>query len=336
MLNEISAYLKKFIHNFKEDDLLIYNNKLIGIDKNKFGVIPNLITTAQNNKTLAFVDGGQAEIISSGNFCLSFIKAGVFVFCNNKKINQHQCQFYLLTTAKYVTGGATNGLFYESKIFGDDSIKGLIDENDLFISSTDESIKMGIERAPISHVANMARRFAELSLASQIEADFIVLDGTLEQTYTNEEKYLDKLTNLTKLTKKICSVAKSSALFTVSGNSPVVLLNKLGAKFGFKGRWYYFAEENKHNTYFVKLHEKAKHVFRFMGDENALSLLMENSQDALFLGYPYGLVAVDKFIRVSKEEMNSLQMKLLLRAENKDITEYLSTTNAHEILDNLG
>lgn len=339
MLNEISVYLKKFIHNFKEGDLLIYNNKLIGIDKNRFGVIPNLITPAQNTKTIAFVDGGQAEIISSGNFCLSFIKVGAFVFYNNKKINQHQGQFYLLTTAKYVTSGATNGLFYESKIFGDDLIKGLIDENDLFISSTDNSIKLGIERAPISHVANIARRFAELSLASQIEADFIVLDGTLEQTYTNEEKYLDKLTNLTnltKLTKKICSVAKSSALFTVSGNSSVVLLNKLGAKFGFKGCWYYFAEENKHNTYFVKLHEKAKHVFRFMGDENALSLLMENSQDALFLGYPYGLVAVDKFIRVSKEEMKSLQMKLLLRAENEDIAEYLSTTNAHEILDNLG
>lgn len=336
MLNEISAHLKKFICNFKEDDLLIYNNKLINIDKNKFGVIPNLITTAQNDKTIAFVDGGQAEIISSGNFCLSFIKVGAFVFCNNTKINQHQYQFYLLTTAKYVASGATNDLFYESKIFGDDSIKELIDENDLFISSTDESIKIGIERAPIGRVANMARRFTELSLASQIKADFIVLDGTLEQTYTNEEKYLTKLVAVNDGGNKICSLAKSSSLFTACGNSPALLLNKLSTKFGFKGCWYYFVDENKPNTYFVKLHEKSKHVFRFMGDENALSLLMENSQDALFLGYPYGLVAVDKFIRVSKEEMKSLQMKLLLRAENKDLAEYLSTTNAHEILDNLG
>lgn len=341
MLKEISSYLRTHIQNFTEEDSLLFNNQLIKVNQEKFNAIQPLQST-ETNKTIAFVDGGQAEIISSGNFCLSFIKVGAFVFCNNKKIDQHQYQFYLLTTAKYVNdnnnsnNNTTNDLFYESKIFGDDSIKELINEKDLFISSTDESIKLGIERAPISRVANIARRFVELSLASKIEADFVVLDGTLEQTYTNEEKYLTKLVAVNSCGNKICSLAKSSSLFTVSGNSSVVLLNKLGAKFGFNKCWSYFVEENKPATFFVKLHEKAKHVFRFMGDETALSLLVENSQDALFLGYPYGLVAVDKFIRVSKEEMKSLQMKLLLRAENKDIAEYLSTTNAHEILDNLG
>ncbi len=331
MLNEISQHLKKIIHEFKEEDLLIFNNNLININKNNFEVIPSPTLAIQNTQTIAFVDGGQAEILSSGNFCLSFIKVGAVVFRNNQKITQPQHQFYLLTTAKYVgegvtnyaSSGAANGLFYESKIFGDK----LIDETDLFISSTDDSIKIGIERAPISRVADMARRFAELSLASQIKADFVILDGTLEQAYKNEEKYLTPLAET--LTGKVCSLAKSSALFTASGNSPIVLLNKLG----FKGCWHYFIDDK---AYFVKLHEKAKHIFRFMGDKEVLPLLVENSRDALFLGYPYGLIAVDKFIRVSREEMNSLQMKLLLRAENKDIAEYLSTTNAHKILDNLG
>jgi hypothetical protein len=63
---------------------------------------------------------------------------------------------------------------------------------------------------------------------------------------------------------------------------------------------------------------------------------MHNSSDALFLGYPYGLIAVDKLARVSNEEKRSMTMNILLRAENKDILEYLSTTNAHDILDRLG
>ena len=63
---------------------------------------------------------------------------------------------------------------------------------------------------------------------------------------------------------------------------------------------------------------------------------MENSQDALFLGYPYGLIVADKFARVSHEEKKSLKMNFLLKADNREIAEYLSTTDAHDILDNLG
>ena len=64
---------------------------------------------------------------------------------------------------------------------------------DLEISSNDNSIKIGSERAPISKVTNMARRFAELSLAATVSADYIVIDGTLEATFKNEEKYLTNL-----------------------------------------------------------------------------------------------------------------------------------------------
>jgi len=311
MLTKISAHLKEKIATFSDEDKIIFNNNLIEINKTNFQEIKE----EQPNKTIAFIDGGQAEIISTGNFCLSFIRVAALISQNNKKIDSIKKEFYLLTTAKY----QDNDLVYESKMFGDQLIK----EEDILISSNDNSIKTGTERAPISKVVNMARRFAELSLAATINSDFIVLDGTLEPTFKDEEKYLMKLNN------NISALAKSSSLFTISGNSPVILLNKIGLC----ACWNYFLDDK---TYFVKLNENSKHVFRFEGNKEVLPFLITNCNDALFLGYPYGLIAVDKLARVSNAEKNSLKMNFLLRRENKEIVEYLHNSDAHSILDNLG
>jgi hypothetical protein len=308
MIIEISKEIKEMLSKFSEEDNIIFNNKIIKINKDNFQEITETIEP----KTLTFIDGGQAEIISTGNFCLSFIRIAAVFFQDNKKIKQIKKEFFLFTKAKYLN----EDLYYESKIYGDQ----LVNEKDLLISSNDNSIKTGSERAPISKITNMARRFAELSLAKSLEADFIVLDGTLEPTFKNEEKYLSE---------KLSALAKSSSLFTTSGNSPVILLNKIGLE----QCWSYFLE-NK--TYFVKLNQKAKHVFRFEGNKEVLAYLISNSNDALFLGYPYGLIFVDKIARISNAEKNSLKMNFLLRRDNQELIEYLSTSNAHDILDNLG
>ncbi len=314
MLDKISTYLKARIQQFPSSDKIIFNNKFLEINKNNF----ESIHPPSSPKSIAFIDGGQAEILSAGNFCLSFIRVGAQVYSKNKKIKDCKLEFYLLTTAKY----ENNDLVYEAKTFPLSGEK-LINEQDLIIPSTDATIKTGLERASITQVTNIARRFAELSLCCKVDAGFIVLDGILEPSFRNEEKYLAQLP------ANVCALAKSSSLFTAYGNSPVVLLNKLGPE----RCWSYFVEGN---TYFVKLHPKAKHIFRFTGDRNALPFLMENSTDALFLGYPYGLIAVDKFSRISNEEKKNLRMNILLKAENKEIVDYLSATNAHDILDNLG
>lgn len=310
MLEQISQEIKNLLINFSEQDQIIFNNKLIRINKNNFQTInPNA-----PEKTIAFIDGGQAEIISTGNFCLSFIRVFGILFKNNKKIKNHQKEFYLFTKAKY----ENDDLFYESKIFGDQ----LIDEQDLLISSNHQTIKTGLERAPISRITNIARRFAELSLAQEIKADFLLLDGTLEPTFQNEDKYLARLG------PQVSALAKTSSLFTTSGNSPVILLNQLSPP----GCWSYLLE-NK--TYFVKLHQKAKHVFRFEGNLEILPHLLPNSQDSLFLGYPYGLILADKFARISNTEKNSLKTRFLLNKNNQEILNYLTTTNAHDILDSI-
>src|SRR3989338_3947890 len=309
MLPEISNYLKQKINYFSNEERIIFNGKEYPIQQGNFKSIP----LSMQQATIAFIDGGQAEIISAGNFSCSFIRVVALIMKDNKNVKQIQKEFFLVTTATY----QNSDIFYESKVFGDK----IIDEQQLFISSNVPSIKVGKERAPIFKLATIARRFAELALSSQIEADYVLLDGTLEPSFRNEEKYLP-------IQQNICSLAKSSSLFTTSGNSPVVLLNKIHP-----GVWSYHLD---HSTFFVKLHQQAKHVFRFEGDEQFLPFLVHNSSDAPFLGYPYGLVLADKLARVSNAEKNSLKMRFLLHNDNKDLLPYLSTSNAHDKLDSLG
>lgn len=309
MLNEISSEIKKLIHSFSDQDEVVFNNKKIRIDKLNFRPLELL-----GKEKIAFVDGGQAEIISAGNFCLSFIRVFAQVFKGDKKLDHCKKELYLLTNAKIVE----DKLYYESRIFGD----RLISEEDLLIDSNHETIRDGKERAPISKIACMARRFAELELSRQIEADHVVLDGTLQPTFKGEE------IKLKDLPKKVCALAKTSNLFTVLGNSPSVLLDKISPF----PVWRYLIEGN---TCFVKMHPRSKYVFRFEGDADVLSPLADNSKDSLFLGYPYGLIYADKMARVSNEEKASLKSRLLLKAENKDIIRYLSSTNAHDILDSM-
>ncbi len=312
MLSKIAQEIKLTLNNYSKDDQIIFQNRIIPIKLENFKTIQNSVVS----KKIAFVDGGQAEIISTGNFCLSFVRIFAQIFEKNKKLDSYKNEFYLFTKAKWFK----NDLFYESKIFP--LGEKIIDEEDLLISSNDSSLRTGIERAPIGKITNMARRFAELSLASKLEVDYIILDGTLQATFLNEERYLSKLKN------NVSGLAKTSSLFTTSGNNPTVLLSSIAPD----GCWNYFLEGN---TYFLKLNLRSKHVFRFEGNKEVLSYLMENSNDALFLGYPYGLIFVDKMARVSNMEKKQLSLSFLLRNDNKELMSYLSSTNAHQILDNL-
>ncbi len=321
MISIISEQLRQKLKVFFLADDIIFNNKVIPISQENFSEVrSDAIMVA--GKRIAFVDGGQAEILAGGNLCLSFIRIFAQVMQEGRKVDLRLEEFYVLTTAVYRKGE----IWYEGKIFQEKGEK-LVTEDDLVVCSADSSIRTGTERAAISVVGNMARRFAELKMASMIEADYVLLDGTLAGTYLNEEKYLD---SLIMSGQRVGALAKSCSLFTTCGNNPVVLLQKISP---IQNCWSYFIEGK---SYFVKLHPKARHVFRFEGNCEMLRLLVENSCDALFLGYPYGLIVADKMARVSNAERDGLRMKLLLREENREFADYLNAVNAHDILDRLG
>ncbi|MEK6901925.1 MAG: DNA double-strand break repair nuclease NurA [Nanoarchaeota archaeon] len=315
MIDIISHYLREKFKVFFLTDNLIFHNTVIPVNQENFAP---LVPTSEE-KTIAFIDGGQAEILSGGNLCVSFIRVFAQVMKGTQKVKSSTSEFYVVTTAVFRQGD----IWYEGKIF---PLQGqaLVDEAHLIISSHDQTIRAGTERAPISKISSLARRFAELALAKNIDTDYILLDGTLEPTFKYEEMYLAELGN------NVSALAKTDSLFTTCGNNPTVLLQKLSPH---PHCWSYFIDGK---SYFVKLHPSARHVFRFEGNSGVLPCLLAQSTDPLFLGYPYGLIVADKMARISNAEKDALKMSFLLRDENRELAGYLNAMNAHDILDRLG
>jgi len=309
-MQEIINSLKKILPSSQEDEICI-NGKCIPIQKENFQEIKPI------EKTIAFVDGGQAQLLAAPNFSLDIIRVYAVIFKNKTKIKKIQKQFYLLTKTN-------EHLEFSSEIFGDK----IIDTQDLTLNSLDPTLKQGTQRASINTIANIARRFAELALCKEIGADFIILDGTLETSTTNENKYLKQLP------ENVCALTKTSKIFSKKGNNVAGILNEISPK----TTWLYFAgQENKRKIYFTKLNQHSDYVFHFEGNPEALSALITLSSDPAFPGYPYGLIYADKFARITNQEKEFLKTQLMIKLgkDFEKIKKYMNAVNAHDILDNI-
>src|SRR3989338_350620 len=135
-----------------------------------------------------------AEIIKSSNFSLNLIRVYCTIYKNDKRVNSKKFDFYSFISAKNID----NELFYNADFIKLNDENNIIPSNeDLLLSSLDETIKQGITRASISNVANVIRRFSELKTAINVidnleNNDIIVLDGSLQCTFTNEKKYFEE------------------------------------------------------------------------------------------------------------------------------------------------
>ena len=175
----------------------------------------------------------------------------------------------------------------------------------------------------------------------------LVLDGSLQSSITNEGKYLDSLFKKgLERNVLITALSKSCNLMTDKGNSLVVVLEMINPE----NKWYYYpvveinSLEHQAEMFFVKFHEKARHIFRFevckqqkFDIDKILSLIAANSNDPIFLGYPYGLIEADRFARVSNRELDYFKTMLTLKLGKiaGKLDEHLSRGNAHDILDKI-
>jgi hypothetical protein len=267
---------------------------------------------------VTFIDGGQAVLMSSPSFSLQFIRVVASAFEGVKKVEQQKHEFYVFA---YAVGD--QDVTYKAQIFVVSGQK-LVDEEDLLFGSMDETIRAGIERAEISKVGGVARRFAELALAASISGA-VVVDGHLQKTLTHEENYLDRLGG------NVSGLTKTTGVFTSSGRAAGAVLNNLGS-----GVWQY---PTSSGMWFVKLHRDSDYVFRYeTNGENIVGQLVGQSVDPTFLGYPYGLVWVDKIARVSHREAAMLRTEFFVRL-GKDgalVKKYMNASNAHDVLDSIG
>ena len=343
--NQIINLVKNNISNINDNHVQFSdpNYKSLNFDKNNFKEIMN----SDSKNKLTFIDGGSAEIIKSSNFSLNLIRIYYTICMENRRITAKKQDFYVFVNAKE----KNNEIFYNCEFIGGNE-NFLPEKDDLFLNSFDETIKQGVTRANISNVANVVRRFSELKLAACVvekmeQDDIIVLDGSLQCTFTNEKKYMDNL--FEKASSKnviVCGLSKTTTLMTDKGNSISNALNK----FNFSGKWLYQpvadinSNEHRAEITFVKLHEKARHIFRFeifKEQKNMLnevvSLLAGNCKDPVFFGYPYGLIDADRNARISNNEkdMTKTIFSIKFGKDWEKVKESLTSIDAHEILDKI-
>lgn len=303
------------------------------------------ILPQNSDKKLCFIDGGNSELIKAPNLSLHFIRLGGVVFQNNKRVLTKKTEYYALIT----TTIKNDRIYYKTKFFG----TNLLDEANFVFDSYDKTISNGANRADISLIGEIVRKFAEISFASECidvldNGDFIVLDNALKASITNEGIYFNRLYEKAVAKGVIVSgLTKTTQLLTKTGDSIIGYLNNISPE----GAWYYYPvlniEDKEHpaEMFFVKLHKSSSYIFRFEiykkqynDDANIIfPLLALNSKDPVFLGYPYGLLYIDRISRVSNHESELLKAKLSVignKISNK-LKKYQNAVNAHDILDNI-
>ena len=130
----------------------------------------------------------------------------------------------------------------------------------------------------------------------------------------------------------ICGLAKTSDIITKKGNCPVGMLNSMNIDYA----WYY----PTYKRVFVKLNKASNYVFSLQTNNRyeidmVISQIASNANDAVFPGYPYGLVLVDKIARISNNEKQHLLMMFKTMSDWEKIRQYINSTNAHDILDSI-
>lgn len=270
-------------------------------------------STDDHQRTIAFLDGGQADMFLSTTFCLSLIRIATIIFQGGKRRSSQIREGTILVT---FTGKGYRGEYFPRQGAAPFTVQTF--------SLEDDSLQVGWQLPTPERIVSVLRRLAELAVAAEVSADksidVVVIDGLLQQTLRVEKPYLAALGS------PVIGLAKTSSVKGVHQPNPVSLLQQ-----GPSQRWYFPWDEK---NAWVKLHPHTKHLFHVMGDFNLLPDLALYSSDASFLGYPYGLMAVDQLARISHQEKELLRAQVLARHASW-LEPYLSTGNAHAILDRL-
>lgn len=326
----------------------------------------NAIPREKEPRTVSYIDGGNMELFSSPTFSVHLVRVYFNLFQGKERQKPDEIpqkiDFYTLAKAYR----KNQEIHYKGKVYPTEEGQEayLPDDKDLDFNSWDESFREGQFRGRISKLCRSARRFAEWKLAAKIaekelgKGDVVVRDGTLQTSVPNEPSYANEAYKMGRENGVIISgLAKTTRLYTTTGNNLIKVMRDLGDEYLPDQQWYYYpVMKNEHPShkaeiYFVKLYKKSDYVFRYeiyrkwaqdadkSEIESVIASLSANSKDFKFPGYPYGLVDADKMASVSKREARRYRTRLKAQAEGsdqwKEIKKHLSSTDAHDRLDEL-
>jgi hypothetical protein len=327
----------------------------------------HLIPKIKCDSKIGFIDGGNAPVYASPNVAVHLSRVYFCIFQNGKRVNPRflpqRMEFFTIC----YTIVEKERIFYEADLVPviQDWTKFLPDFSNMKFDSFDPSLMSGKFRAPISRIAETARRFAEWKLAGLVseyeldENDMVVRDGTLQTSVTNESLYSNEAMRCAiKNNIVFCGLAKTSGLFTSTGFPLFAAIAELVEDSAYENNaWYYNPivdithPDHRAEMYAVKLHPNSEYVFRLeilkdqakmMGkneQEKCICSLAECSKDASFPGYPYGLIDADRFARVSGIEACGQNLQFLSFAGSLGVLERLKkclkTSDAHELLNKI-
>jgi hypothetical protein len=344
---EILKHIVTSLPTSFDDETVAFREKAYNVEKIDNDAFVQLSSLLSHNKKVGFVDGGNVNLFSGASLSLDFIRVAGVVFDGKKYTVPVTLDFYVSTKIEE----RDDRLFFVSTLFFEDltakTYSGVCEElkkmeNYLVVALDDEHLTMGKRNVSIGAVSGIARRFAELIVAKNIQSDVVVLDGSLECTYPGEEKYMTFLLSFS----DVVSLAKTSQLLTTKGNAVSYVLRKLSP---FEMWMYPVASVEKEfhraSVSFVRLHPQSKHIFRFEcsprlssdGVKELLGLLSSDANDPVFFGYPYGLIKVDVVARIDNHEKEYLMTKFFAVAGKyaETLQQLMSSTNAHSVLDSI-
>ncbi len=319
------------------------------------------------DRTLAFVDGGNQEILGAPNFSIQVNRVCFNMFNGSERILPRdlprRIEFLSATYSKF----RDEEIHYHTMIFplSDRFASSLPAEADLCFSSVDNSLTEGRMRADISRVASISRRFAEWSFSVQVigeelkEGDVLIRDGTLQVPITNEPQYAERAYEIAEQRGVIFTgLAKRSSLYTSSGLSLLGAARKLAERHRIPyGSWYYHpiadcrGTEHKADIFLLRLSPDSERVFRYeiyknqtrrLDDQQLADIfggLAENASDISFPGYPYGLVEADSHSRIRSRELPRYRMSTLSEISRQEkwekFSSHIESSDAHSVLNRM-
>jgi hypothetical protein len=325
------------------------------------------IKISDSERTLCYVDGGNAQIACAPNFVVELARLNFCKFKGQDRMKSkslpRSIEFY--TVCCTIAEGYS--IKYETEFVPvrDKWTKLLPDIADLKFDSFDDTLRIGRQRAPIERVSNSARTFAEWNLARHLiseeleEGDILVRDGSLQTVVTNESKYANRAYRAAMKKGVIFTgLSKTSSLFTTTGYPLLSSINELSESTPLKkGSWYYHPivkithPDHRAEMFAVKLHDISEYVFRFeiLRDqfhdmsskemESVIGALAVNARDIGFPGYPYGLMEADRLARITGHERDSQEVQFMSASASAGIWDVLlkhvRCVDAHSILNKL-
>jgi|GEM_PF-6714333 len=279
-----------------------------------------------NGRKLIFIDGGIQELYKKGRTAFYAIKVAYASFSANKR-NEN----------KVYNNIARIDRNEEDR----KSFRIRLKDSFPFLSSP---LKDDSDAEEWEESIGNFRRELELNLALFLSQEniraTIIIDGSLFPK-KNDKEIISELIKENKSKNAIIGISKSSSMKTNKGNNAIDLIFELSKKKYEDDAWIYFPlfyGNEGLKTGCIRLHNRAAMCFRIdllnpsseISQENkeAINELMLNSIDGVFLGYPYGLIYVDRIARIGNNEADFLRMKYFISKKKEAF-------DAHSILDNI-